>query len=86
MGWKFLCCVAPEREKKCTVIADSLLDYSRCNLSEIPIPEEDLDFLALEEIDFSYNKIQVCRPHIIVAIAIKLKYQITCVHYRLYRT
>ncbi|KAG5678308.1 hypothetical protein PVAND_007994 [Polypedilum vanderplanki] len=62
MGW-FLCCVTPKkRTKKQPIIADSLLDYSRCNLSEIPIPEEDLDFDALIEIDFSYNKLQDLNP------------------------
>lgn len=72
MGWNFLCCVTPERTKKPPVTADSLLDYSRCNLSEIPIPEEDLDFDALTEIDFSYNKLQDLNPILLRARNLKV--------------
>ena len=60
MGWKFLCCVAPERSKKRTGSLETSLDFSRCNLTEIPMIEDNIDVLT--DIDFSYNKITELDP------------------------
>lgn len=62
MGWTFLCCVVnQERSKKRPPLAvETILDFSRCNLLEIP--NSEIDFQDFEEIDLSYNKLEELDP------------------------
>lgn len=64
MGWSFLCCIVnQERSKKRPPIAaETVLDFSRCNLIEIPNEFDFQDPEALQEIDISYNKLEELDP------------------------
>jgi Leucine-rich repeat (LRR) protein len=65
MGWTLLCCVVnQERQSKKRppiAVTETVLDFSRCNLIEVP-NEFDHDPDALLEVDLSYNKIEELDP------------------------
>jgi len=70
MGWSFLCCVSqPERSKRKFSPATTL-DFSRCNLTDIPL--DDFDPLSLLQLDLSYNKLEDLNPLIIRCTQLKM--------------